>query len=94
MVSPSAPADLTLGDLEGLKSRSLRFGMIGDLYVMHIFAGSLNLTRICGRVGFSEDPEVLLVGITTAHGVSSLSSYPHASKISIYRYICGIPRTG
>ena len=41
MASPSAPADLTLGDLEGLKSRSLSFGVMEYLYVMYIFAGSI-----------------------------------------------------
>ena len=60
-------SNLTLTDLERLKSRSLRFSVVGYLYGIDIFASS-NITimwisqkGVSWRAGFSAVPAVFLV---------------------------------
>ncbi len=72
MASPMALSHLILTDLEGSKSRSLRFSVVGGyLYGIDIIASS-NITTIwmsqkgvCWRAGFSAVPAVFLVAIMT-----------------------------
>ncbi len=46
MATPTAPSDKTLNDLERSKSRLLSFWVIGNLSLMHIYAGTVMLHTI------------------------------------------------
>ncbi len=67
MASPMALSNLTLTDLEGSKSRSLRFSVVAYLYGIDIFASSkittiwMSQKGVCWRAGFSAVPAVFLV---------------------------------
>ncbi len=80
MGSPTAPSDLTSSDLEWSRSRSLRVWVKGDLYVVHIFAGSILIEMshkgICERVGFSTVPAIFPVVISISFNLFII--YPNS----------------